>query len=485
MSKFHSTVSRRDFIKGIGLAGAGAAATAGAMPVFHDMDEVLTEGQTSMQKRPWFVKEVDKPTIEIDLNLREPLFDRRDSVIGHASSQAAPHWQGNYAQYKEEFGEAAYTGLREHLANKDREAILANRPGSTLRDYALGDGIRSFDEINTSPIEGFRKKKTPEDRGVPKWQGTPEENANTIRTFIRSVGFSNVSFMEVDDLIWRLFYSHYRYDYSKRVVRADVDDIVYTDSEIQIPRKAKYLIYYQPQNSRLMRNSMPYGKRSTAAGQAARDDIFSSWVQNCIWGLGYQSYGYYLSPGPPLAIMTGVGEYCRVHNCISYELGILMGGSCFVTDLPLPTTKPIDMGIVEWCKICRKCAEVCPGQAIDYAKDPHWDRSTGPWNAPNDHTGWSNNSFHCMVGRWEVPVSCIQCSAVCPFSKEHSSWAHDATKGLVSLNQGWLDSFLLQMDDFFGYGNPDLWQDADLGNHEEFWGMDHQEFMFDPIRPNY
>jgi reductive dehalogenase len=270
------------------------------------------------------------------------------------------------------------------------------------------------------------------------------------------------------------------------MVRGDVDDIEWRDTEVVIPKKAKYFLYYQPQNSRIMRNAMPWGARTLAAGQAARDRVGISWIQNCIWGLGYQTYGYGLAPGPPMGIFAGIEEYCRAHNGISYELGILMGGSGFITDLPLPQSKPIDMGIVEWCKICHKCADVCPAQAIDYAKDPHWDRSTGPWNAPNDHTGWSNNSFHCyMIGNMESPRICCQCSAVCPFSKEHSSWVHEATKGLVAMNQGWLDSFLLRMDDFFGYGNPDLWQDADLGNHEEFWGMDHQEFMFDPIRSNY
>ncbi|MBW1854724.1 MAG: twin-arginine translocation signal domain-containing protein, partial [Deltaproteobacteria bacterium] len=72
MSKFHSSITRRDFMKGLGLAGAGLGATAAATPVFHDLDEVLSTGEdiTTQGKRPWWVKEVDKPTVEIDLNLR-------------------------------------------------------------------------------------------------------------------------------------------------------------------------------------------------------------------------------------------------------------------------------------------------------------------------------------------------------------------------------------------------------------------------------
>jgi len=40
MSKFHSIVSRRQFMKGLGLTGAGIGAAALTAPMFHDLDEV-------------------------------------------------------------------------------------------------------------------------------------------------------------------------------------------------------------------------------------------------------------------------------------------------------------------------------------------------------------------------------------------------------------------------------------------------------------
>ena len=42
MSTFHSQVSRRDFMKGLGLTGAGLGAAGMINPVFHDLDEVLS-----------------------------------------------------------------------------------------------------------------------------------------------------------------------------------------------------------------------------------------------------------------------------------------------------------------------------------------------------------------------------------------------------------------------------------------------------------
>src|SRR5271157_1554246 len=71
MSKFHSIVSRREFMKGLGLTGAGlgAAATLTA-PIYHDLDEMISSDQGQM-KRPWWVKsrELENPTVEIDWSI--------------------------------------------------------------------------------------------------------------------------------------------------------------------------------------------------------------------------------------------------------------------------------------------------------------------------------------------------------------------------------------------------------------------------------
>lgn len=55
MGKFPSTISRRDFLKILGLGGAGLGATAVSAPVFHDMDEVLASPEAKF-KRSWYVR---------------------------------------------------------------------------------------------------------------------------------------------------------------------------------------------------------------------------------------------------------------------------------------------------------------------------------------------------------------------------------------------------------------------------------------------
>ena len=66
MSKFHSTVTRRDFMKALGVGAAGVGAASATAPIFHDIDEIASNAVKP--KHPWWVKERDymKPTTEID-----------------------------------------------------------------------------------------------------------------------------------------------------------------------------------------------------------------------------------------------------------------------------------------------------------------------------------------------------------------------------------------------------------------------------------
>ncbi|ADJ26822.1 hypothetical protein Dehly_1541 [Dehalogenimonas lykanthroporepellens BL-DC-9] len=51
MTKFHTTVSRRDFMKGLGLAGAGLGAASVAGPSFQDLDAFNAAPETNYRVR--------------------------------------------------------------------------------------------------------------------------------------------------------------------------------------------------------------------------------------------------------------------------------------------------------------------------------------------------------------------------------------------------------------------------------------------------
>ena len=58
----HSTVSHRERMKALGLEKTG---TAGTTPGHRDLDDVMASPEAAW-KRPWWVRTVEKPTIEVD-----------------------------------------------------------------------------------------------------------------------------------------------------------------------------------------------------------------------------------------------------------------------------------------------------------------------------------------------------------------------------------------------------------------------------------
>ena len=100
MSKFHSTVSRRDFMKGLGLAGAGLGAAVATTPVFHDLDELISSANDRLNN-PWWVKDVAKPPMEIDWGLMGDGIDlRRSPSHGHDKTEWAAYVGGEDIRQK-------------------------------------------------------------------------------------------------------------------------------------------------------------------------------------------------------------------------------------------------------------------------------------------------------------------------------------------------------------------------------------------------
>lgn len=76
MSNYHSTFSRREFMKGLGIAGAGLGAATAVTPVFKDLDE-LTSSTSAHPKRAWYVKEREFGDIGIEIDWN--ILKRRDT----------------------------------------------------------------------------------------------------------------------------------------------------------------------------------------------------------------------------------------------------------------------------------------------------------------------------------------------------------------------------------------------------------------------
>lgn len=173
--------------------------------------------------------------------------------------------------------------------------------------------------------------------------------------------------------------------------------------------------------------------------------VIAQYIRN----LGYQAYVSNKESDmmmvPPMEIAAGFGELARGGIVMSPRFGTKLNPIAIMTDLPLVPDKPIDAGIRDFCRVCKKCAEECPAQAIPYDTDP---------TEHNGYLSWATDIKKCaqfMLSNYNGNSCCSVCVNVCPWSSKEESWFHEA--GVFIGSSGETGSALLkQVDDLFGYG---------------------------------
>ncbi|MBT7290387.1 MAG: reductive dehalogenase, partial [Chloroflexi bacterium] len=110
MAKYHSTASKGVLRKVLSKIGLGKA---------RDLDEIAAAPEAKW-KRPWWVKTVDKPTVDIDWDVKERFDETKIQ-------------QKSFATY---VGDEESQRLRKHKAEYTKQWVQENRPNYTLRDRA-------------------------------------------------------------------------------------------------------------------------------------------------------------------------------------------------------------------------------------------------------------------------------------------------------------------------------------------------------------
>jgi ferredoxin len=117
----------------------------------------------------------------------------------------------------------------------------------------------------------------------------------------------------------------------------------------------------------------------------------------------------------PIAVMAGIGELARNNTIITREFGPRLRLATVTTDLPLAPDSPIDIGVQAFCEDCRKCASLCPSQAI----------SPRARELERNYWHWVTNNDKCIAywnadpNRWN---DCARCITVCPWNKPNAWW---------------------------------------------------------------
>jgi epoxyqueuosine reductase len=455
-------VNRRDFLKMLGAVGLSGSiysinnvANYPASPILNQ--EVDAAGRSP---KPAWIHRTSQPTCEIDWS-RVQRFDARNAISASGI---------NFPQF---VGRERSDYLVAKKAENEIKRILANTPGYTLEDYALHSALRS--QLNSErSFLGPRITLVPQDRGVPRWEGSPEDAARILRVAMRHFGAAEVGFLELNEDVKRLIYA---YDPDgKELIFEEVSEAYETEEKRVIPASAKWVIVYAVQMSGdTVRCSPTITASQTSILSYRRGAFIQENTQELLRGLGYQGLGQAtmnaLGLSVAFGVLAGLGELSRQNRLISPKYGPMVRLFIMLTDLPVMTDTPIDAGILQFCKTCKKCAEVCPADALSHDDEPTWSPK-GSWNNAG-HKAYFEDSVKCF-SYWQEHAGsdCSICFAVCPFANKDKAWVHTLAKSSISIFPA-TDGFLRTMDDAFSYGaqeDPGRW-----------WYLDLPEYGIEPV----
>ena len=448
MSEDHP--SRRDFLKTLGIAGAalGVTGTVGATAAGEALGAPMSGG---IYRRPWWVHQVAEPTTGIDWSQIQR-FDATNTLLGPGLA--------NFATPEEN------TRLIQLQRDNERQRMVNDEPGYTKKDNALQNAFRSVQGAMPRSFLGPQQAPRPQDEGLARWEGTPEENAAMLKVAMQQMGAATIGIVRLDENTRKLIYSVD--PDGKRLVFEDVEQGYEDDEKRVIPNSAQWVIVYTVQMSDIALKRAPTKiAQITTEETYQRGLMIQNNVQEFLRALGYQGLGEATLNGlgiaPAFAVLAGLGELSRLNRVITPEFGPMVRIFKLVTDLPLEPDSPIDAGIARFCRACKKCAEACPPSALSFETEPGWE-PVGAWNNQG-HQAWFEDSVRCKrYWQEELGTNCGICFSVCPFSKRNASFMHDLVRMQIATLPV-LDSITRNMDDAFGYGvqkKPEDWWTLDL-----------------------
>jgi len=497
--KTHSTLSRREFMKALGFTAAGAAAVGAAMPVVHDLDELMASDpnpKRSMMKRPWWVKQrpLMDPTVEIDWNVIHR-FDRR--------------YEMHNAYCKSRYTPQAVWSTWSNTRTPQRQE--AESPGWDVKWRALANGVSDGSTSGSWSFtgRGVSLSQTPAEMKIKNlWKGSPEDTSRLVYAAMRYYGAIWIGFQEVNTK-WRnqlLVYSktgagtqtHWNATTYPEVPEKDLHVITYDDNA-EMPRvenntngtgsrsfiptkKPQYIIVYAtgmdmelqkcPDSARHTPNSSAAANfHNTVAMRTA--NFVRSLTGDVVYGANGHQSGETNFNGA--MVFAGLSEHSRQNNfSITPESGASFCPSNLMTSIPLAPTNPIDAGIWKFCQTCGKCAEVCPSESIakKSAGKPTYDliRHTRPDGVTEDAVykirgikayciDWTTcNKYTANYG------ACSYCYGNCTFTEDKAASIHNIVRATVA-NTSLFNGFFARMSEPFGFGhyeNADIWWDMSL-----------------------
>jgi reductive dehalogenase len=193
-----------------------------------------------------------------------------------------------------------------------------------------------------------------------------------------------------------------------------------------------------PQGPATMETAKEYALVAQAAVQLA------SWIRS----LGYPALahidGNYRVIAPLVARDAGLGDIGRMGLLMTPDLGPRVRLAVVTTDLPLLVDqRDEETSVLDFCRICKKCAETCPSRAIPFTDRQEIDGALR----------WRIDSARCFRYWNVIGTDCGRCMMVCPYSHPNNA-GHNLVRWAIR-HSSFARRVALRMDDLF-YGRSPI-----------------------------
>jgi reductive dehalogenase len=343
-------------------------------------------------------------------------------------------------------------GSKEYQAyyadHPEKEALDAERrarggpigiPGTIDKPYAEADVAMLMGSLamphHLSAPEMVKPKPHPliaEKRKDNRVELSPEEASVRVKGYVKNIGADLVGIAEISPL-W--VYSH----------RGEIFRDNWEDWGKEIELSHKYAIVFAEEMSLDLIGPAPHTPTLIESmNNYAKGAYVSTQLAAFIANMGYSATANHLRHYevilPPLAADAGLGEIGRLGYLLTKEFGPRVRLSAVTTDLPLVCDKPVDIGVQDFCRICKKCGVCCPSRSIPLDE------------TPGEHNGclkWKLDDESCFNYWGKVGTDCNVCMKVCPWGHART-FPHRLIVWLISRN--WITRRIFSILDDIFYG---------------------------------
>lgn len=260
---------------------------------------------------------------------------------------------------------------------------------------------------------------------------TPEEATQKVKNFAVHLGADLVGIAEINPL----------WIYSRR---GEIFQENWEDWGKEIPVEHRYAVVFATEMDFRLVGAAPHTPTVIESMRNyAKGAYLSVQLASYISNLGYPATAnhlrHYEALLVPLAVDAGLGEVGRLGYLITREFGPRVRLGAVTTNLPLLPDRPVDLGVEDFCKICKKCAVCCPSQSIP----------AGEQTEVNGLLRWKMNAETCFDYWGRIGTDCNVCMRVCPWAHART-FPHRLIVALVSRNRRARRLFSVMDDWFYG-----------------------------------